>query len=202
MTAIAAIAPDAGQMDRSIQERKILFPSEEMPNIEIKHENTALQQNTQGAKILINHIHITGQDVFKEERLLDQIRDGLGKELSLKDMEYLAWRITRYFRSQGYMVATAYIPAQKLKDKTLEITVLVGQYGRITIQNQSTIKSERLNNFLANLKPGNYLHEYELERTLLLINDISGIKANAVLLPGDKFGTTDLIINTENTKQI
>ena len=202
MTAKAAIAPDAGQTDKSVRERQIFLPNEETPNIVIKQDNISLHQNTQGPKIFIENVHITGQNIFGENILLDQIRDGFGKELSLNDMEYLAWRITRYFRSQGYMVATAYIPAQKLNDRTLEINVLVGQYGKIKVQNQSTIKNEILNNFIASLRPGDYLHEDELERTILLINDISGIKANAVLMPGDKFGTTDLIINTENTKQI
>ncbi|MCP6429432.1 ShlB/FhaC/HecB family hemolysin secretion/activation protein, partial [Klebsiella pneumoniae] len=75
----------------------------------------------------------------------------------------------------GYMVANAYIPAQKIKNGIVEITVVPGQYGSIDLRNHSKLSSSAANRFLSQIKIGDYVKQDVLDRTLLLISDIGGI---------------------------
>ncbi|MBP1764289.1 MAG: hxuB 1 [Firmicutes bacterium] len=197
----ATVAPDAGQTEKSTQERQLVLPPQTTPDLAISQQQVEPQKTEQGPKIRVDHIRFTGQNIFSKETLLSQIQDGLGKELSLNDLEFLAWRITRYLRSQGYLVAAAYIPAQEVKNNTVEISILIGQYGKISVRNHSTLNTGYGNALLSALHSGDYIKNDALERTILLLDDISGVKAKATLAPGETTGTTNLIVDLSDTKQ-
>ncbi len=200
--AMAAVAPDAGQTDKSIQERKIVYPAQATPDLTINQEQESQKQAGQGPKIKVDHIRFTGQIIVPEEILAKQIQDGLSKEMSLADLENLTWRITRYLRSQGYLVATAYLPVQEVKDNTVEIAILIGQYGKISLRNQSSFASSHAEALLSAIHSGDYVERANLERMILLLDDTSGVNAKATLVRGEKPGTTDLIVDVSDTQKI
>jgi len=199
---LAAVAPDAGQTERSVQERKLVSPEPSTADVNVTQEQERPKQVAEGPKIRVDCIRFTGQCIFSDEQLTAQISDQLGKELSLADLESIAWRITRYLRSQGYLVAAAYLPAQEVKDNTVEIAILIGQYGKISLRNHSTLNTAYGNALLSALRSGDYIKDDALERTILLLNDTSGVKAKATLAPGEIAGTTDLIVDLGNANQL
>ena len=165
------------------------------PGLEVGPKPPENAPTENGPTIKVNAIHITGQTIYGEEKLLPLVQDGIGKDLTLSDLETFAGRITAYFHKHGYLVANAYIPAQTVKDGTVEIAVIAGQYGKIDIRNHSELETNTAANLLGSLKSGDYVKRDKLERTLLLLNDTSGITAKATLVPGAVLGTTDLIID-------
>ena len=62
------------------------------------------------------------------------MKDFVGKELSLDDLQRVADVITRHYRDRGYFVARAYIPAQDIRDGMVEITVLEGRVDRVSVK--------------------------------------------------------------------
>lgn len=165
------------------------------PGVEIRQQQPENTPAENGPKIKVNAIHITGQNLYSEDKLLPLVADSIGKELTLGELEALAGRITTYFRDQGYLVAAAYIPVQAVEDGTVEIAVMVGQYGKIDIRNHSRLKTETAAGFLGSLKSGDYIKRDKLDRTLLLLSDTSGVTAKATLAPGAAPGTADLIVD-------
>jgi hemolysin activation/secretion protein len=125
----------------------------------------------------------------------------VGKDLTLNDLNQLAGQITHYLRERGFSVATAYIPAQTISDGQVEIAVVPGKYGAIIINNQARMGDERLKKMTAGLKAGDVVTKRELERVLLLINDLPGIEVKGTLAPGKTEGTTELTLNITDTDQ-
>ncbi|MBP2639641.1 MAG: hxuB 1 [Firmicutes bacterium] len=199
---MAAVVPDAGQTDKSIQERQLVAPAQSTIDLAIHQQQTEPKQADQGLKIRVDHIRFTGQTIFSEETLLAQIQDGLEKELSLNDLELLAWQITRYLRSQGYLVATAYIPAQDVQDNTVNIAVVLGQYGNIQIRNSSALAIGRVRALLSEIHSGDVIRKDSLERAMLLVDDASGVSAKATLAPGEAPGTADLIVDVIDASRV
>lgn len=165
------------------------------PGLEISQQPPENASTENGPKIQVNAIHITGQTLYSEDKLLPLIADGIGKEMTLSELEALAGRIAANFRNHGYLLASAYIPAQTVKNGTVEIAVVVGQYGKIDIRNHSKLKTNVAAGFLGSLKNGDYIQKDKLDRTLLLLSDISGVTAKATLAPGAVPGTSDLIVD-------
>lgn len=152
--------------------------------------------------ITVNSFRFSGDLPVPAERLRVLTDSHTGKMLSLYDLNVLADKLTQYLRQQGYLVAYAYIPAQDVKDANIEISVIAGTYGQININNKANIPDTQIQAMLTALKPGKVITRQELERYLLLLNDLGGIAAKATLHPGTVTGTADLAIDLTDTKVV
>lgn len=195
--AFATERPDAGTTLGALREQKLPPMEKSVPGIEVDSRQTSTPTSG-GPQIMVNSIRITGQKLYSEDKLLPLVRNAVGKQLTLGELETFAEEIGKYFRDQGYLLANAVIPAQDIKDGVVEITVVVGQYGKIDIRNHSALKQGALTGLLSSIKSGDYIQSEALERTLLLLSDTSGVSAKATLVPGAAPGTSDLIVEVSD----
>ncbi|SFL70602.1 ShlB/FhaC/HecB family hemolysin secretion/activation protein [Pelosinus propionicus] len=203
LPAFAATRPDAGETIGTIQNRnEVIVPGKTAPNVESDAKQNKGVKENQGPKIHVASIHITGQDLYREDVLLSLVKDGIGKDLTMEELNTRAERISKYFHDKGYLVAAAYIPAQSIRNGAVEIRVVVGMYGNIDVKNNSELSKGKVNAFLKNLKSGQYVKKDVLDRALLLLNDTSGINVKAKLAPGKKQGTTDLTVEIKDVQKI
>lgn len=187
--------PDAGSIFRGQQGNTPAMPEKQASSIEVGGQQKEVASVAVGPKFPVNGFHITGQSIFTEDKLVSLISDSAGKELTLVEVQGLADRITKYLHDQGYLVAKAYVPAQDIKDGVVEITVIVGQYGKINIRNHSGLKDGVAVGLLSSLKSGDYVKKDILERTLLIFNDTAGISVKTTLVPGKNAGMADLVVD-------
>jgi len=179
-----------------------LPPQEQLkPQIEVEEQEKAQAPTAAGTKIHVEKILITGQKLYGDQVLLPLVKDAYGKDLTLGELETYARRVTQYFREQGYLVARAVIPAQTIEHGKVEMTVLVGQYGKIKVENHSALQQNAAERILGPLKSGSYIQKDTLERVLLLLNDTDGIKSKATLTAGDAPGTSNLIVKLTDTSK-
>ena len=201
-TVLAQVAqPDAGQLQRDIESsRPSQHPRQpESPLIEEILRPAMSVPET--ARFLVKGFHISRITAFSESDLLPLLTDFVDQELSLSDLLRAAEVINRYYRDHGYFVARAYIPEQDIKDGIVEIIVLEGKVDRISVK---TIGDVRLHESIVEdtlksaLTTGGLIHKDKLERGLLLLNDLPGVKVTSVLSPGSKVGTS--LLTTEVTQ--
>jgi len=193
----ASTLPDAGQTVRELQQ----------PEREIKHPKVAVPLNTEDGvvvpavvpseiRISVNAVRVRGSRAFpatKLEKLVEYLADGT---YSLTELEAGALRITKYYRDHGYFLASAYIPAQDIKDGIIEIAVQEGMLDQIHINNTSRLTNECLQSYLKNLANGKALEQESLDRKLLLLRDTPGVGSiHATLQPGAIIGTSDLRVD-------
>ncbi|HEX2953200.1 MAG TPA: ShlB/FhaC/HecB family hemolysin secretion/activation protein [Bacillota bacterium] len=199
--ASAATPPDSGsaidQVNQSQAPPQVKKPDE--VQVQTPSPPTPNGNNT---KIHVNGFRITGETPRPEKELLDLIKDKTNQDLILGDLYNIADRITQYLRQKGYLVAFAYIPAQSIADGVVNIAVVPGKFGAAHFNNKARIRTERLEQMVSSLKPGSIITQSSLERVLLLLNDLSGIRIKATLAPGEAPGTADLILNVEDAAKI
>ncbi|MBU2702176.1 hemolysin activation/secretion protein [Sporomusaceae bacterium BoRhaA] len=196
--AFSAERPDAGTTISGLGEHKLVPVEQSVPRIEVDSKQQTSVPATGGPQIMVGGIHITGQNIYSEDKLLSLISDALGKQLTLGQLETLAGRISKYFHAQGYFLANAVIPAQDIKGGVVEIAVVIGQYGKIDVRNHSALNQSNLTILLSSLKSGDYIQSESLERTLLRLSDTNGVGAKATLVPGAAPGTSDLIVEVND----
>ncbi|MDR3562764.1 MAG: ShlB/FhaC/HecB family hemolysin secretion/activation protein [Negativicutes bacterium] len=200
--ALAVEPPNAGTIKSSLEEQKLPEPAKNSVTIEINQEEKPGPVQDAGPKIRVNGFRVTGAGPVSQAELQELVKDAAGKELSLTEMQALAQRIAGYLNQRGYMVANAYVPAQDIKDGTVEITVVPGQYGQIDIRNRSHLKTTVAEGLLGPVKIGDYVKKDVLERALLLLSDTSGVSIKATLAPGKTAGSTDLILEITDTEDV
>ena len=193
--AYAQQPPDAGTVLHSVKEPKI--PLKPAPEIDIQSAPKPALKAPPGLKVNVKSFNVSGNTVFSEAILLPLIANQIGKELDFEALKQVAETIATYYRSQGYFLTQAYLPAQNINNGAVEITVLEGRVGEVKLRMS---KDARLNeatarDILSVIKPRDLVNERSLEGGLLLLNDTPGAIVKSTLEPGGRVGTADVVVD-------
>lgn len=194
--ALAQLPPDAGRIQQDFERGRVppappRTPAEPL----IEQPARPALKAPDSVRFLVKGFRITRSTAFTEGELLPLLKDFVGKELALDDLERAADVITRHYRDHGYFVARGYVPAQEIRDGIVEITVLEGRLDRVSVKpiSETRLRPQVVESTLQNaLPPGGLIREQDLERGLLLLNDLPGIDVRSVLQPGATIGTSNL----------
>ncbi|AJP74254.1 ShlB/FhaC/HecB family hemolysin secretion/activation protein [Sphingomonas hengshuiensis] len=148
-----------------------------------------------GQSVRVTALHITGNTAFAETDLRGATGFAAGTDLTLPELRGFAARIADYYHRRGFILAQAYLPAQDVQDGAVTIEIIEGRYGSIQLRNEARIADRVPNAVLRGLSPGALVTNAPLERRLLLLSDIPGIRTRATLSPGTAAGTSDLIVD-------
>lgn len=196
--AAAVNQPDSGSALNQVNQSQPPLPEEKAEEVTIQETPVSIPADNH-QKIHVAGFRFSGETILPEKELLSLVNEKTAQDLSLSDLYGFADRVTRYLVRKGYPVASAYIPAQHIKEGIVTIAVVPGKFGAIRIDNQTRIPTVRLQKILAVLAPGAIITQKNLERAMLLLNDLSGVKAQASLKPGESAGTSDLAVEVADT---
>ncbi|MEO8777127.1 MAG: ShlB/FhaC/HecB family hemolysin secretion/activation protein [Rhodanobacter sp.] len=148
------------------------------------------------SSFILRKVVFNGASVFSASELDVLASTRIGKPVTLADLDALAQQVTKLYHHAGYIFATAIVPVQEVKDGTVEISVVEGRLGQLTLEidPRAPISEARVRAMLAPLEPGMPLSGKVYERTMLLLSDLPGIKAQSSLSSGAEAGTTDLTV--------
>lgn len=198
--AFAAQQPDAGS---SIQQVPLSpTPQAIQPEVHIQKGRAPSAPVSDETRIKVSGLHIAGSRVYTETELLEVAEFKPGNNLNLADLLGIAEKITEYYRNHGYFVAQAYLPAQEIKDGTVTVAVVEGQYGKISINNTTNLSTQLANGLLEGLNGGDVIATTPLESRLLLLSDLPGVMVKSTLVPGASVGSSDLIVDVVPGKRI
>jgi hemolysin activation/secretion protein len=196
--AAAQVTPDAGRIDEQLRAPQ---PPRVAPAPKIRIETPRAPSQKDTPPFYVARFRITGASAFRESELL-QVLGEPRREMTLKEVQALAERLTDFYRDRGYIVARALIPAQDVRDGVVQILVLEGRYGRIDVANASEISETLLRRVLteAGVKENELVQGPKLERAVLLVSDLAGIQPRATLEPGESTGLTNLSLEIAPTR--
>ena len=199
----APVAPDAGQTIREMQPLpEVIAPGVVTPlNSEAPTQAEAAAATAEEVTVDVTAIHVTGSRFVSARDLEALLADLVGGEHTLAELEAGAARITAFYRSQGYVVAQAYLPQQDIVDGSVTINVMEGVLGQSHINNKSRFSDERANAYVAAVQKGEGVQAEPVDRVLLLLSDTLGVGGvRASLQPGASVGTTDLLVELDPAK--
>ena len=200
LSATAATAPDAGQVQQGIDQAPLQLPGKQRLDINLP-DAPADPAAEAGPRLQVNGFILDGNQALPSAELLTLLADLAGRELSVGQLQGAANRITRLYRERGYPLARAYLPAQEIEGGMVKIAVLEGRYGQVQINDQAGLRGGALAP-LTTLQSGDAVQGQSLERSLLLLQDLPGIEVKSTLRPGASTGTTDLLVDVQRAPLI
>jgi hemolysin activation/secretion protein len=177
-------------------------PQRSEPAIRIERASEPAAPGAASASVLVSQLRVTEARAFPERELLRITGFKPGTILSLGDLQAMAARITAHYRSHGYFVARAYLPAQDISNHIVTIAVSEGRYGKLELRNHSRLSDDIANAQLAGLDSGDAITLDPLEHRLLLLSDLPGVKVTSTLVPGSAPGTSDLLVDVAPGRRI
>jgi hemolysin activation/secretion protein len=113
----------------------------------------------------------------------------------LAQLRDAAARIAAFYNARGFILTQAYVPAQDVAGGTVTISVVEGRLGAVEIRNTSKLSDGFVRDMLDGLEEGAAVTAAPLERRLLLLSDIPGVRVSSTLSPGAEVGTSDLLVD-------
>jgi hemolysin activation/secretion protein len=191
--ALAQQVPNAGTQLQQIP--PALTPERIEPDIKIERSTAAAEPDAGGATVEVTALRVTGNSLFTEAELIAAANVAPGSRLTLSELRSAAARISDHYNKRGYFLAQAYLPVQDIKDGAVTIAVVEGRYGKIDVRNRANLSDRRTAQVLSGIEGGDPVANAALERRLLLLSDIPGVRVKTTLAPGEQVGTSDLIVD-------
>ncbi len=155
--------------------------------------------NAASITFVLDTLQIDGVGIYESDDLDPLYRNKLGEKISLEDIYAIANAMTTKYRNDGYILTQVIVPPQTIENGLVKLRAVEGFVDQIKIEGDVKESEEKLiRKYADNLRENNILNAKNLERYLLLINDLAGITARSVLSPSPTTtGASDLTIIIE-----
>jgi hemolysin activation/secretion protein len=188
--------PTPGAVQDSLPQRKAPDISTP-PQVIFYDDPVELEIEPEAKRFLVSGFAYEGNTAV-DNAVLQRITERfLDLQLTLAELDQAAASITAYYRSHGYTVARAFIPAQRIEDGLVTIQIIEGRLDSVSFKGQSWYREKFLQSYVDGFtvgENGELVTDASLERRMLLLNDLPGLRARATLVPGERFGTTSIDI--------
>ncbi|WP_370679933.1 ShlB/FhaC/HecB family hemolysin secretion/activation protein [Comamonas sp. GB3 AK4-5] len=194
----AQSVPDAGSLQRET-ERSLQAPHL-APAPQAAPATRPMAADAKAVRVTVQRIAIEGATLIPTAELEALVASQLGQSLTLAELEHAAQTLAEHYRQRGWY-ARVYLPQQDVTGGTVRIQVLEGRYSGSSVQHsgeradaaavQATVTQR--------LQPGQPLSSADLERGLLIANDLPGIAASGTLQAGQAQGDTALVVSVQDT---
>jgi len=141
-------------------------------------------------------------DVNFEEyaALVDRLRSERAERragLTIGQLQQVANAVTEYYRSAGFILAQAYIPAQEVVDGVVVIEVLEGKLGNVLVEGNEGYSDRVLAKPFEGLIDAPVTAD-AVEASILTMGDLPGLSAFGVFRPGATTGTADMVLRVQD----
>jgi hemolysin activation/secretion protein len=123
------------------------------------------------------------------------------REVGLAELFEVLDRINALYRAKGCVTCRAFLPPQKVQDGTVEIRLVEGKLGAVTVEGATYIREDFILERIRSA-PGEVLRVRDLERDLAFINNTNDFKTAARLKPGASYGTVDAVIVAQEPQRL
>lgn len=147
---------------------------------------------------VLNKVIIEGMTAYSPEESAAIYGDKIGKTVSLAEVYGFAHSLTTRYRNDGYILTQVVVPEQTIDGGVVRLRVVEGYVDKINLEGDLRGNRAFLEGFAQKIRAERPLNAKKLERYVLLMNDLAGVSAKAVLSPSATTqGATDVAIVVE-----
>ncbi len=201
--AFAQVVPsvDPSQVDRRFEAPRSVAPTDRVLEAPSQN-NTGVTSGAEKIKFNLKKVNVKGASVYSDAEIGALSADLEGNKISLADLQRAVNALTVMYRNDGYILSQAVLPQQKFSQSGSVVTVNVieGFVNNVIIEGEQG-QRRLVERYLKKVEGDKPLNIKDLERYLLLANDLPGISAKAVLRPASSaVGGADVLVTVEQDR--
>lgn len=189
----AQVTPEAGRILEANKPPTLIAPPTPSVRVVPDAAPPMAAKDAGTGRVMVRGFAVEGASAFPQAALQAVLAPYAGRELTFNEVLQAAQAVSAYYRANGYFLASAYVPAQDMAQGVVTLRVLEGRVSDLRVVPDASVrlKPAAQRRYLdALVKTGRPVSEDDLERALLLTQDLPGVKANASLGPGAGLGDT------------
>lgn len=176
---------DPGRVQDSLRDQKTFEPSGSPVNIK-SMQLLGVPPGAENIKLKLNSVQLEGANALSAEQIAPIYAGKVGTDITLADVYSMANEITLKYREEGYVLTQVVVPPQTIDNGNVRFQVVEGFIDKVTVQaaeGESETAVNLIRSYAAQISKGSALNIQDLERQLLLINELPGMTARSVLSP-------------------
>ena len=149
-----------------------------------------------GPSFLLKEVVTDKSAILTPEEIRSVTRKYEQKQATIKDLIALTQELNQLYRSKGAVSARAFLLPQEVQGGIVKIRLVEARVGKIVVENDRHTRESFFDRRIS-LKPGDLVEVGKLQRDLTFLNATTDVKVKAILQPGGKPETTDVVLKVE-----
>jgi hemolysin activation/secretion protein len=169
-------------------------PSAKPGPINIPESRLTPPPNAGDVKVVLHQVTVDGVTAYRPEALRASYASLLEKEVTLAEIYRVVEGLTAKYRNDGYVLSQVFVPAQTVEGGSIRLQALEGYIANVRVEGGTDEMRRRVKKYGEKIRASRPLRMAALERYVLLVNDLPGFAAQAVLAPSTVPGASDLVL--------
>jgi len=149
-------------------------------------------------RLTLKAVTIEGATAYGPDTLRPYYQGLVGREVSVADLFKIANDIEVRYRNDGYITSRVIVPAQTIEDGTFRLQVVEGFVSEIVYPDDIGPALDAVKRLVDPLRGVTPVNVADVERRLLLANDLAGLTVRANLEPSPtELGASVVVVKTE-----
>lgn len=193
-TTAAQTVPDAGALQKqNEQSLKLQAPPALAPR---SHVAPSVIKKEGEQTVTVARFELTGNTLLSSDVLGQAVEPFLNRPLSFAELQQSAEAVAMAYREAGWIVR-AYLPQQAIAQGVVTIQVIEAVFGSVRMQGEpaTRVEASQLMDIVGGvLRKGDPLSARDIDRALLLLDDLPGVSVVGNLVEGRERSETDLAL--------
>ena len=156
----------------------------------VKPEGQKPEQGAEQVTFRLTKIETDPSEILAEAEISQITEPYVGKTVSLQDLYKIVEAINGLYEKKGYAVCRAYLPPQRIQGGAVQIKLLEGKTGKVTVDGLRFTRQRYVTNRIK-LEPGKVANTDKLNEQLQRFNATNDVQLRILVHAGEKPGTTD-----------
>lgn len=184
-----------GQVGDTLKKAPVLKQPEPVPQIQ-REQSEPATSDSGARKVAVQSFRFSGNSVYNSAQLSALLVSYTQRPISLMEIYEAADTIAEFYIKNGYSLASVSVPAQKISGGTIQLDVSEGRINQIQVEGNHSYQADHLRDYLSGIKSGDIYRGDALDEGIRRLNGLPGLKAKAIIKPGEIYGTSDIVIKS------
>ncbi len=194
----AQVTPDAGSLRQQIEQQMMPSLPDAAPAPAVKPPPEIRPQ--QGVKVFVKEFRVGGNTLLQTSQLLPAVASFTNQELDFAGLQRAADAIAAVYREAGWIVRV-YLPEQDVSAGVVTLYVVEAKFAGTRFEGDAPrwVRQDVIERyFSAHQAVGAPLSATDMDRALLLADDLPGVHVAGTLTQGEADGETALVLQTKD----
>lgn len=168
------LLPKPSPVPQGVAPERVVEKQQPAPNV---------SPEAQKIKFQLNKVTIVGNHVIPTSKLEPLYKGSVGKTITVAELFEIVQNITNYYRNNGYIISRAILPPQHVENGEVKIEVIEGYLDQVNVTGKPGTAKCIIEGFGYRIRKCPPLNLAQLEKYMLLVNEVPGTNVRAVLAP-------------------
>lgn len=140
---------------------------------------------------------VASSELLRQPEFAERMRKFFGKPVTLGGLDEITREVINFFREQGFPVVNVIVPQQTIRDGVIQLLAIEARVGKVKVENARWFRPDNIRKEVK-LREGDKIDANQLQDDMNWLNTNPFRTADLKFEPGEKEGTTDLVIDVKD----